>query len=570
MAFTEFYMQSGGSNLNAGSTNNNTATYSSASGNWTQSTRVFTPTDGSTPASTVSVGMFASVYLNAATTAVYIGRVSAVGAGVNGTITCNTSGSFEYGAAPANSTGGMSIKVGGAWTGPSGTATFPLGLSGNLVGNLQNTSNNCTRLNAKNDQTYTMTAALPFATLGTALLQGYSSTPGDGGQATFTSNLTSTNFTIAGNSKQGFADLVFANTGASGSGHVFDSAVNGVTFNRVVFKGGRGSGLNNSGSGVALYAVECEAYDDNKSNGSSLGGFSTTSAGFVICVNCYSHDHASGSNAHAYSTSSSGGTIILFNSIADTVAGNGMNKDGSVGPVFSFNSNYYNITGDAIKFVNSNQAPFSFIFNNNFTKSGGKAINNTLASQGGIIYSNGRGAGSEANGSADALGSIVDTSTDITYPSNASPYNAQTTGDFSLVLAQAIGVGRGAFTETDGTNTGTVGYPDIGAAQAEPYSIAFKGGDTILAAAFIGHVYEMTWTFPVASTLTLDSGSLPAGLSLSTLSSTQAQITGTPTAPTGTSDFALKLTVGASYGVGTFHITVYNDPDEGVGGVGGG
>src|SRR6184192_2760283 len=79
--FTEFYCQTGGSNLNAGSTTNNTAAYTSTNGNWNGSS-IFTPTDGSTPASSVSVGDFASVYLDAASVAVFVARVTVVAAGV--------------------------------------------------------------------------------------------------------------------------------------------------------------------------------------------------------------------------------------------------------------------------------------------------------------------------------------------------------------------------------------------------------------------------------------------------------------------------------------------------------
>jgi len=51
-------MQNGGNNVNAGSTTNNTAAYTSTNGNWSTVTNKFTPTDGSTPASSVNVGEF--------------------------------------------------------------------------------------------------------------------------------------------------------------------------------------------------------------------------------------------------------------------------------------------------------------------------------------------------------------------------------------------------------------------------------------------------------------------------------------------------------------------------------
>ena len=463
-AFTEFYMTSGGANINAGSTTGNSAVYTSTNGNWSTSTNNFTPTDGSTPASSVNVGDFASLYVDGATTAVYIARVTVVAAGVNGAITVSTTA--VYGTAPTTSATARSIKVGGAWVGPGSAVTFPFSLLG-TISSLLNASGNHVRLNAKNDQTYTMTAALPLSKLGNALMQGYTSTPGDGGKATFTSNITSgSNFTNT-SASEAFIDLIFANTGASNASTLFDNSGDGSVFLRCVFHGARGSGLNNSGA-ISMLAAESEAYDCNKSNTAAFAGFSNrTGNGIMICLNCYSHDHTSGSNADNFASANTGNGFYLINSTADSSAGIGLNSINS-GQLVAINSNFYNNTGDAVKMSPVTQTGFSVLINNNFLKNGGKAINITNSNQAGIIYNNGRGSGTQANGSSDALGSIVDTSTDITYASGVTPWNAPTTGDFSTNLAAAQGAGRGAFTETDGTNTGTVGYTDIGAAQALP------------------------------------------------------------------------------------------------------
>jgi len=47
-----------------------------------------------------------------------------------------------------------------------------------------------------------------------------------------------------------------------------------------------------------------------------------------------------------------------------------------------------------------------------------------------------------------------------------SPYVAATTGNFQINLSTANFAGRQHFEENDGTNTGTQGFPDIGAAQS--------------------------------------------------------------------------------------------------------
>jgi hypothetical protein len=469
MAYTEFYCQNGGSNLNSGSTTNNTAAYTSAGGNWVQSTRVFTPTDGVNPVTAgVTTGMFASVYVTAGATATgYIGRISAVTNATNGTITID--GSINYGSAPANGTGTITLKVGGALAGPSGSTTFPLGLTGTLS-TLVNTNSDPFRLNAKNDQTYAMTSALAFNVLsGGGTIQGYSSSVGDGGKASFTSTVTgSAPFSIGSGSALNIVDINFSFVGsASGSQPLFNVAAAGsVMFLRVVFHGARGAGLASAAS-INIYVIESEAYACNASATSSLGGFCKTSgSGAFVFINTFSHDH-SGSNGHGFVNSTSGSEMVLINSIAANCGGKGafIPAGGTQNSLISINSNYYNNTGDAITIGSVNPWVLDLLMNNNFVKNNGKAINCSATKQAGIIYNNGRGSGTQANGSADALGSIIDSGTDITYASDVTPWNAPTTGDFRTTLAAAQGAGRGHFEENDGTHTGTVGYPDIGAAQ---------------------------------------------------------------------------------------------------------
>src|SRR6267142_3023303 len=206
--FTEFYCTSTGSNLNAGSTTDNAAIYTSTNGAWSTVTNTFTPADGSNPVTSgVSAGMFVSIFLDAASVAVYIARITSVTGTVNAAIAVSTT--VIYGTAPTTAASGITIKVGGAWLGPNGATTFPFGLSG-TIGALVNSSSYQPRVNVKNDQTYTMTAALPFTTLGAAVMQGYTTAPGDLGKANFTSNLTTaSNFTDSANSLV-FIDLDFA------------------------------------------------------------------------------------------------------------------------------------------------------------------------------------------------------------------------------------------------------------------------------------------------------------------------------------------------------------------------
>jgi len=334
---------------------------------------------------------------------------------------------------------------------------------------LKNASLDQVRININNGQTYTMTAAVAFATLGNAVLQGFASSVGDGGRATFTSNLTSaTNFTLGSTASATLIDLIFANTGASNANHLFlSSSTADVVFIRCVFKGARGVGFLESSASVGnAYLFECEAYDCDKSNTANNAGIhsANVTGGMVFCYRCYSHDHT-GSNANGFQTSLPSG-LVMVDCISESNGGAGVATSATAPGLVCINCNFYNNTGDGVKLGSTNATTWAVFINNNFLKNTGAAINNTVSAQGGITYNSGRGAGSQAN-AADVLKSILVTSTDITYASGDTPWNAPATGDFTTIPTSAArSAGRGVFTETDGTNTGTVAYPDIGAAQA--------------------------------------------------------------------------------------------------------
>ena len=578
MAFTEFYCTSLGSNLNGGGLSNGAdpganARYTCTNGNWSTSLNNFRVQDGTNPFGNITIGDYASIYNDGSTVGVYITKITAVDNKVNGNISISSTNA--YGTAPTTSTTNRSMKVGGEWLGPNGASTFPFGLAGTLATLSPNAGASPVRVNLKNDQTYSVTVAMNLGSLGgAAVLQGYGTSPGDLGKAILSSNLTSgSNFTCSGSNSQNFIDLVFFNTGAANANHLFSTSV-AVFCLRCVFHGARASGFLNSAA-IPIFIAECEAYDCNKSNSAGTAGFEcASSGGLLICVSCYSHDH-SGSNGQGFSSTAISGGMVLINCISESNGGSGLLWNNGVSSaatiLASINSDYYNNAGDGIKIASTAAGPFAYLINNNFLKNVGKGINNTQASQPGIIYNNGRGSGSQANGSGDALGAIVDSVTDITYASGVTPWNLPTTGDFSIVLAAAQGVGRSFFTETDGTNAGTLGYPDIGSAQANAITQApsWAGGDFILPTGYVTHAYLYEWAFSANTSFTLQSGSLPPGLTLATISTTTAEIVGTPTA-VGTYNFVLRATVGTSTGDATFHITINADPDEGIGGLLGG
>ena len=172
MSVTEFYFGTpSSSNLCAGSSAG-AAVYTSTSGNW-DGTSVFTPTDSSTPSSTVSVGMWLSVYPNANSATNYSAKITAVGAGVNGTITAPATNSF--GSVPSSSTGGVSCKAGGAW------ADHGMVASGACLNTGAVTQS--TRINCQAGTVANTTTSRTFALAGTAafplIWRGYQTTIGD-------------------------------------------------------------------------------------------------------------------------------------------------------------------------------------------------------------------------------------------------------------------------------------------------------------------------------------------------------------------------------------------------------
>ena len=173
MAWNDFYMITGtGSNLNSGSTSSGSATYTSSSGNWGgTSTYVFTPTDGSTPSSSVNVGDWVSIYTGSPSATSYIAQVTAVGSGTNGTITVSSTNFI--GTVPTSGSGTFTLKDGGAWadfgivTGLFTTGTVAVSTRVNIkAGTYANTSTSRTFLTAGS-----ATAPLWW--------RGYETTPGD-------------------------------------------------------------------------------------------------------------------------------------------------------------------------------------------------------------------------------------------------------------------------------------------------------------------------------------------------------------------------------------------------------
>lgn len=456
MAYTEFYCQSGGSNLNAGSTTDNAAIYTSTNGNWNGST-IFIPTDNSTPASTVNVGDYASVYLDGATVAVFIARITSVTAGVNGAIT--VSSTIRAGVQPASLATGRTIKVGGAWLGPNAASGFPLTL--NAIGSLLASNSTQARINLKNNQTYSMTATFSVTNAGEIFVtQGYTSSPGDGGKATFDgSTSTASVITTAGQAGNMFVDLIFATSFTSGTASLVTIG-QASAWIRCVFHGARGHGVTAT---TAAQFIECEAYGNNTSNTAATGGFNLAAIG-CAALRCISHDN---STANASGFLAAAGGTILKNCIAESNGQYGifLNQGSTNGQTTISCCDIYNNGSDGIHTLAAIQNPF-WIENCNLIKNTGAGINDVgTSAHYGFLYNNGYGAGTQANGASDTVTSLSEVGK-VTYGSNLTPWVDPDNGDFRINLAAAKGIGRGSFTETAPSYAGSVGFPDIGAVQS--------------------------------------------------------------------------------------------------------
>jgi hypothetical protein len=114
---TEFYMQTTGSNLNAGSTSADAASLTYASGSWVSTTGVFTVASGNPLTDGVAVGDWTSVYVDGSTVTPFTGKVTA-----RDSTTITVSLTVKFGTVPATGSG-RSLKVGGAWASLAITGT---------------------------------------------------------------------------------------------------------------------------------------------------------------------------------------------------------------------------------------------------------------------------------------------------------------------------------------------------------------------------------------------------------------------------------------------------------------
>ena len=428
-------------------------------GDWNSGTSVYTAPVGADMTEAV-VGRFMSIYVDGDTTPTanqyMVSRITVVNAGTR-QITVSTSARALRGTIVSTGTGTRSAKIGGAWAGPSGTDLHPFWQSTTFdVSLLQDASSNKFRLNLKNDQTYTVSAAMT-ALAGSLyiFIQGYTTNFGDGGRATIGGGSTGASYivmTVA--SLVHFGYCTFTGNGATGSANLVDANDVRVNFFNCVFTSCRGTGLF-GGANV----IECEAYSCNASNTSGKAGFDGANVR-VTYVRCISHDNTGSNNRGWYITNAG---CTWTNCIADTNGEAGFYAINAA----SFqllNCDAYNNTGSGLVVSGGNNV--GVIQNCNFTKNGAWGIALPSLSPSYLI-NNRYGSGTEANTSGTVQNG--DNTIDVgnsSYASNVTPWTDPANGDFRISLTAAKAAGRGAYTQTASSYSGTIAYPDIGAAQS--------------------------------------------------------------------------------------------------------
>lgn len=459
-AFTEFYCDAAtGSNLNGGAPIGGAYPITYASGTWVATTGVFTVASGNPVSDGVTVGDFASVYADGASAPTgFVGRVTARDA-----TTITVSLTAVSGTPPTDGTGNRTVKVGGAWKGPNAADGFPLSF---VAATLTNVGGDAPRVNLKSGTDYQISSAITAGNAGPIRFQGYTTTVADGGRFTLDAQANAiVPLTISGTNVD-LADAIITVSAGSGSNAGLTLSAAGVYVRRVVVHGARGAGFNLT-SGALV--VESEAYDNNKSNTAATGGFIMNASNGAMVIRSISHDNA-GSNSSGFEIKSTGSCVGC---IADSNGGDGFRLSPAT-PVRIVSFDAYNNAGAGVHLANTAAANY-YLENGNLVKNTGYGINGSgSGARSGAVINCGLGSGTQANGgTTTGLKSMAEIGS-VTYTADALPWTDAPNGDFRVTLAAAKNAGRGAFTQTATSYSGTVGYPDIGSAQHQ--SVA--GGGT--------------------------------------------------------------------------------------------
>lgn len=446
---TDFYVQTTGSNLNAGSTADNAAEHTYTSGSWVASTGIFTVASGD-PSTDVAVGDFASVYADGATATGFVGRVTARDA-----TTITVSLSAIHGTAPTNGTNNRTLKIGGAWAGPSGAVGFPFGV---VKGTATNALGDPVRVNWKAGQ-YDVSNAITHNNVGPVFWEGYTTTPGDEtGFALIDGGTTGTTYTVLYVQAKNhfFTRFHFRNNGNSGTTSMVD-CTESVLWKRCIFSSSYGLAVRNLDS-TMFY--ECEVYDNFEAGGTgnNLGAMRAWYSG-SLALRCVVRDNVK------FGMQTDGG-ILLHRTI---VTNNGSHGAGSTGDenLFIVNCDFHSNAGHGYALGQGSTSAMNCIYiNTNFVDNTEYGIRSGSQGTPGLFLHNGFGSGTQANGSGDIENeqNYLELGT-VTLTADTSPYSDAGANNYAITAAGAVGVGYSVWTQIAPGFSGTTGSMSTGAAQ---------------------------------------------------------------------------------------------------------
>lgn len=455
MAFTEFYVRSGGSALNSGSTNTDASTVTTTNGDWNQTNANRFIAASGTPFSSTIVGDWASIYIDGAISTTLVGRITAVDSG--GTF-IDVSTTARVGSTTASATG-RTCKVGGAFN-----IIRPFDFISNAC---INATGDTPRVNIVGGTTYDITATLTHTLAGPIVFQGCTSTPADRGRAVIDGGNPSASYnliSISGSSSREIfmSDLELRNNGTTtGTSAGLIQQNNNVrcVFQRITSHGMRGEGIRLANGGSCI--IDCEAYDCNKAAVSGTAGIYLAGC---IARRCISHHHTA-SNTVGFSCNGlcsltdciasentldgflfTGSNIqVLFNC---TAYGNGrdgvrMNQTGNFSVLIMENCLLESNSGYGIRIFNTPSLCAGTLTNNAF-------YSNSL----GVLFTN-------SDGNFDILNSINLSSSGMIDPAN---------GNFSPKNTQLINGGYGTFLQAYYSLPGN-SYRSIGAVECRDFTM---------------------------------------------------------------------------------------------------
>jgi hypothetical protein len=470
-AFLEFCCRAGGNNLNAGTVDGGstepatTPLVTYVGGNWDATTDIYTAPVGADMTEAV-VGRYASLYHDgdtAPTTLQYlIARINVVNAGTR-QITLSTTQRIISGTEVATGTGNRSMRIGGAWAGPSGAIGFPMTFMGKSISGTTTVA--MPRVNYKNDQVYAVTASIAPATNpanGPVWHWGYTSTYADGGYAQLSGGVAGASYSILNPAANNWciAYFDFVNNGATGSTTAVLIGVEGVAY-RCKVHGMRGGGIYASGA-LGCVMIECEAYGNNTANIANIGGLGGVGTGAV--VRCVSRDNT-GTNASGFYLTGNG--LVALDCLAYGNGAHGFQFGGSATEIGIGCTAYANGQSG---FQIQNGGDVHFHLENCVAVANtfwGITLNTTATGRNGLILNCAFGDNPSGQIQANNFGQCYLELGTVTLGAGVRPWVDAAGDSFTINHSALRGKGRGDYLQSDGGVS--FAYRDIGAAQSQPY-----------------------------------------------------------------------------------------------------